>query len=283
MYRRSFMAMAATLPAMVFMPAGAATGPRVVVAGGALTEIAFAIGAGNCLIGADSTSTFPAAADRLPKIGYFRALSTEGILSLGPTLLIATDQAGPPAVISQLKAARLDVRIIPETFDPNAVPDKIRQVAAPLQRSERGELLAMEVTRDLALLRESATPRTRIPAVLFLMSVTDGKLLAAGTGTAADAMIRLSGGKNALSDMTGYKPLSAEAALAAAPDILLLPQHTLQSLGGLTGIQHLPQLQYLAAVRKGRVVAMDLMYLLGLGPRVAQAGQQLAAAFATWT
>jgi len=280
MHRRSFLVLAATLPAMGFAPPGTAATARVVVAGGALTEIAFALGAGDRLIGTDTTSTFPAEADRLPKIGYFRSLSTEGILSLNPTLLIATDQAGPPTVISQLMATRLDVRLIPETFDPSGVPDKVRQVADALQLSKRGELLAAEISRDLHLLRESGAPRARSPAVLFLMSVADGKLLAAGAGTAADAMIRLAGGRNSLSGMTGYKPLSAEAALAAAPDVLLLPQHTLQALGGVAGIQQVPQLQYLHAVRKGRVVAMDLMYLLGLGPRVAKAGRDLAAAIA---
>ena len=82
---------------------------RVVSVGGAITETLYALGAEHLLVGADTTSLYPAAATRLPSVGYARALSAEGVLSLRPTLLLAGAEAGPPAVMRQLAAARVNL------------------------------------------------------------------------------------------------------------------------------------------------------------------------------
>ena len=91
MKRRGLMALglvAAALPAR-------AQAQRVVSVGSALTEIIYALGAEKMLVGVDTTSLYPAAARSLPQVGYMRALSAEGVLSLRPSLVIATTAAGP--------------------------------------------------------------------------------------------------------------------------------------------------------------------------------------------
>ena len=98
----------------------------------------------------------------------------------------------------------------------------------------------------------------------------------AGRDTTADAMIRLAGGQNALTDFEGYKPLSTEALTAAAPDVLLLPDHTLTTLGGETGLARVPGLTLTPAWRNRRIVAMDALLLLGFGPRTGAAVATLA-------
>ena len=89
-------------------------------------------------------------------------------------------------------------------------------------------------------------------------------------------MIRLAGGTNAASGFDGYKPLTAEAAVAAAPQVILVTTSGLESVGGTDGLLDLPGLALTPAGKARRVVAMDDLYLLGFGPRVADAVAALA-------
>lgn len=277
MNRRGFLAAmggAALAPGLV----RAATSQRVVVAGGAITEMVYALGAADSLVGVDTTSLYPAAADKLPKIGYFRQLSAEGILSLNPSLLLVSDQAGPPAALEKLRAVKLQLAVIRETMNVADVPEKMRQVAEALDCRAKGEQLAQALLRDIEALNGAVAKIAQRPRVLFLMSISDGRLLAAGDVTAAETMIRFAGGRNAMVGSNGYKPISAEAAFAADPDVILISDQSLAALGGLDGLRKLPQLSALRATQTGRVVTLDMLFLLGLGPRVARAGRDLAAA-----
>ena len=95
---------------LLFSTAAFADTPkRVVSVGGALTETVYALGAGELLVGSDTTSYYPEAAANSPKVGYQRALSAEGILSLSPDLVIMTDEAGPPPVLAQLNSAGVNM------------------------------------------------------------------------------------------------------------------------------------------------------------------------------
>eukprot|EP01136_Pigoraptor_vietnamica_P034580 Opistho-1_new@98715 len=89
-------AAALALPALA--RAAKAEGPRLVTVSGAITEVVFALGAESMLVGSDTTSVWPEAALRTPKVGYMRQLSAEGLLSLRPSAVIATHEAGPPLV-----------------------------------------------------------------------------------------------------------------------------------------------------------------------------------------
>jgi iron complex transport system substrate-binding protein len=119
----------------------AADAARLVVAGGALTEIVVALGAGSHIVGVDTTSLYPATlAERLPKIGYLRTLSAEGILSLNPSMLVVSDQAGPPGVLDQLRAVKLSLAIVPETRLPTTCRRKslrLRKQSAAGRRAQR--------------------------------------------------------------------------------------------------------------------------------------------------
>ena len=112
--------------------------------------------------------------------------------------------------------------------------------------------------------------------MLFVYARGPSTLLVGGGGTAADAMIRLAGGTNAASGFDGYKPLTAEAAVAAAPQVILVTTSGLESVGGTDGLLDLPGLALTPAGKARRVVAMDDLYLLGFGPRVAGAMAALA-------
>ncbi len=251
---------------------------RLVVAGGALTEIVVALGGAGRLVGVDTTSLYPAkVVEPLPRIGYIRTLSAEGILSLNPSFLLASDQAGPPAVIDQLRAVKLPLALVEETFAADHVPAKVLKVAEALGQDAAGKALAETIAADLASVRAAVSGLAK-PSVLFVLSNTGDRLMAAGQATAAETMIGLAGARNAIQGYTSYKPLSAEAALAADPDILVFPDHVVTALGGRAAIARLPQVSVTRAAAAGRIVSMDSLYLLGLGPRTAHAAHDFATA-----
>lgn len=260
--------------------ASAAEPQRIVAAGAAITETVFALGAGDRLVGVDTTSIYPAATAGLKKIGYLRALAAEGVLSLKPDLVLLSGDAGPPVVLDQLRAAGAAVVVVPESHDAASVVAKIRQVGAAIGRSEAGEQMAEAVASDLAALAEMvaalAPPR---PRAMFLLGVSGGTALqAAGKGTGAAAMLALARADNAILGYFGYKPLGPESAVAVGPEWLLMTRQGVESAGGAEAVLGLPQLKLTPAARTGRLVAFDAAYLLGWGPRTAHAARDLAAA-----
>ncbi len=259
-------------------PLFAADVPRLVTAGGTLTEIVFALGLGGRVVGADTTSTWPPEAKDVEKIGYMRRLSAEGVSSLRPDMVLLAAKAGPQTAIDQLKAAGVDLRMAPDGIGLTSVIPKIRFVGEALDRSEDAEELVARFEADMALLRKILAPIKTKPKVLLMMSVGAGAPMAAGADTAANAMIELAQGENAISGFTGYKPVSGEALIAAAPDVILLPSHVASRAGGAEAVLSRPDLAQTPAGRSSRVVVMDALKLLGFGLRTPEAIAELARA-----
>jgi iron complex transport system substrate-binding protein len=250
---------------------------RIVAVGGELTEIVYALGAEARLVGVDTTSRWPVAAHALPKAGYLRTLSVEGILSLAPTLVLCTTHAGPPVVLSQLREAGVPLLVLPAEPSLAGAEAKNRGVAGALGLEPQGEALVRtlrnRVERALAGIPAGAGPR-----VLFLMGLQHGAPLAAGEGTSAQAMIELAGGTNALQGFSGYRPVSPEALAEAQPEVLLVSEHALGVMGGTEGILGQPGIELTCAGRQRRLIVMDGLYLLGFGPRLGEAVTDLAQA-----
>ncbi|WP_081992746.1 heme/hemin ABC transporter substrate-binding protein [Collimonas arenae] len=276
--------MLAALPVRGATQATASTQPRrVVVAGGAITEIVYALDAGAFLIGADTTSTYPAAAMALPKMGYQRALSAEGVLSLHPDLLLASADAGPPTTLKQIAAAGVRVIRLGERHDVDTVREKITGVASALALPDRGKLLLKNFDDQwqAALASVDKQRQAKPPRVLFILSNSGTQAMVAGQETAADAMIRYAGAVNATTDASGkgfkgYKPLTAESAVASGADILMISSENLAAIGGIERLLNSPGLSLTLAAKTRRVVAdMDTLLLLGFGPRLPLALTQL--------
>jgi iron complex transport system substrate-binding protein len=248
---------------------------RVVSLGGDVTEIAFALGRGDALVAADLTSTYPEVAQRLPRVGYVRALSAEGILALRPDLVIASGDAGPPETLAQIRAAGVPLVQVTKDHSLAGISAKIRAVAEALDASEEGGRLAASFDAE----RAGITPEDgRVIPAVFVMGRADGALVGAGRGTAADAMLSAAGLRNVLADMEGYKPVSGEALLALAPAVIVTGTRTVEASGGLARLVRSTALSPTPAAKSGRVLVFDDMYLLGLGPRAARAARELASA-----
>jgi iron complex transport system substrate-binding protein len=253
---------------------------RIVSIGGALTETLFALGAQAELVGADTTSLFPEAARQLPSVGYARALSAEGVLSLRPTLVVASQEAGPPAVLRQIESARVPLALLDADHRFEGVVARTQRLADLCGRAEAGRALATDMQQRWALAQDQVAQRASAgkpaPRVLFVLSHSMAQVRVSGSGTAADAMLRYAGTVNVLSGVEGYKPLTPEAAIAAAPDVILATEQGLQAAGGIDGLLKAPGLAQTPAGRARRVVAMEALLLLGFGPRLPQAVAALA-------
>jgi len=261
--------------------AAASPAQRIVSIGGAITETVYALGAQAALVGVDTTSLYPAAARALPSVGYARALSAEGVLSLAPTLVVAGDEAGPPNVLRQLEAARVPVQVLGHDDSVEGLVERTIKLAALLGRAEAGRALADTLRRDAQAARDQAARAAAghaPPRVMFILAHSMSQIRVAGQRTAADAMLQLAGARNALTGFEGYKPLNPEAALAAAPDVLLVTDQGLDAAGGIDGLLRAPGLAATPAGRAHRVASLDALLLLGFGPRLPAAITALAQA-----
>lgn len=260
----------------VTLPATADT--RVVSLGGSVTEIVVALGAADRLVARDSTSNFPETITALPDVGYIRALSPEGVLSVQPTLILAEDGAGPPEALEVLQAAGVTLTLMPGDPNPKGVIAKITAVAAALNLPDQGAKLAAEVAAGFDAARAQAATVTTPKKVLFILSLQGGRVMAGGASTEAEGIIALAGGVNAATGFDGYKPMTDEAVLASAPDVILMMDREGDLAIADADVLAQPALAATPAAASGAIVRMDGMLLLGFGPRTPEAARALHAA-----
>ena len=245
----------------------------IVSIGGSVTEIVYALGQEDRLVARDTTSSFPEAAKNLPDVGYMRRLSPEGVLSVSPDLIVAEDGAGPIETIAVLEQASIPFVSIPDEFSREGVVKKIKAVGEALGVADDGYALAADIEAQLIAAEDvvnNIAKEDRL-RVIFILSTGGGRINASGTNTAANGIIEMAGGVNVISDFEGYKQLSDEAVSALAPDVILMMDR-----GGDHGAANeelfaMPALQGTPAVENERVIRMNGLYLLGFGPRTANA------------
>ncbi len=267
--------LALALSVALTAPAVAEDAKRVVTLGGSVTEIAVALGAGGLLVARDSTSNYPAEITTLPDVGYIRALSPEGVLSVSPDLILAEADAGPPAAVDVLTAAGVPFLRMPGDPTPAGVVAKIKAVAGALGRDAEGEALAGSVQAGLTEAEARAAAVTDKKRVLFVLSLQGGRVMAGGEGSSAEGIIALAGGVNAATGFQGYKQMTDEAVLAAAPDLILMMDREGDLAIGNADVMAHPTLSQTPAAQAGNIVRMDGMMLLGFGPRTPDAAKAL--------
>ncbi|RPD45381.1 hemin ABC transporter substrate-binding protein [Hymenobacter sediminis] len=246
--------------------------PRIVSLNGTISEIICALGRQPQLVGVDVTSTYPEALTKLPKVGHNRNISAEGVLALNPTLVVGTTESLKPEVAAQLKAAGITVQLFKQDYSVAGTKQLIKEVAASFGATAQVPAVTAKLDADLAKVKKPAAA----PKVLFIYARGAGTLMVAGQGTSVEKVMQLAGARNAATGFSDFKPLTAEALVAANPDVLLLFDSGLQSLGGKTGLLQIPGVAQTTAGRTGRVVEMDGQLLTGFGPRLGQATTELA-------
>ncbi len=249
---------------------------RLIAIGGSLTEIVYALGEEQRLVGRDQTATYPEAAAALPDVGYARQLAPEGVLSVSPTALLVLEGSGPPEALEVLSQAGVEYQTVPESYSAEGVIAKILAVGEALGIVERAEAYAAEVEAQFDALAEVTATIETPKRVLFILSTEGGKIQASGTGTAADGIIALAGAENAITDYSGYKALTEEAIISAAPDAILMMDRGGDHAATDAELLAHPAIALTPVAENKAIYRLDGSYLLGFGPRTAAAATELA-------
>jgi len=276
---KRFLITALPVAALGLQPASAtdAGSKRIVSVGGAVTEILYALGLQDRIVGVDSTSLYPhEAIATKANVGYMRQLSPEGVLGLAPDLILAIEGSGPASTLDVLRQAKVPLTIIPDRFTEDGLIDKIKIIAREMKVEARGECLASAVAADLTAIKQLRAHIDRKSRIMFVMSLLDGRAMAAGRNTAADEIITMAGGTNAIDGYDGYKTISEEAIVAAKPEVILAMQRGKDSLNADMVFAN-PAFKLTPASATKSFIVMDGLYLLGFGPRTASAAHDLAA------
>lgn len=250
---------------------------RIVSLGPDVTEIIFALGVGDKVVAVDRSTKYPAETASKANVGYRRSLSPEGILTLNTDLIIASEDIGPPETTDVLNQSAVEILYIPVDNSREGLIKKIALISKRLNREPQGELLTRKVVEDFDAATAYADKLSagKQKRVVFFHGLA--RLSGAGSDTAADAFIRYAGGINPLSVYSGYKPVSEEWLVKAEPDVVLMLS---DGNGGPTREDVFSQkaLQETPAAHNQSLVVLEGPYMLGFGPRTAEAVRKLAAA-----
>ncbi|XXN62623.1 heme/hemin ABC transporter substrate-binding protein [Enterobacter ludwigii] len=241
------------------LPAVAAE--RVISIGGDVTQIIYALDAQQDLVARDSTSQHPAQANRLPDVGYMRQLNAEGILALKPTLVLSSELAKPSLVLQQVAQAGVKVVDVTGKNSLDAIPEKIATIGKALHREDEATALIEKVNKQRAQIPQKTLPIK----VLFIMAHGGMRTQAAGAQTGADGAIRSAGLINAMAAVPHYQQLSQEGVVAAAPDLIVVGEDGLRTLGGEEKVWALPGLAMTPAGQHRALLVVDEMALLSFG------------------
>jgi len=274
-------ALCSLLTAGIHTSAVAADPPqRVISLGGSVTEIVYELGKGHALVATDMSSVHPAQATALPQVGYYRNLSLEGLVSMQPDLILASEQAGPPDILQRIRSLGIALETVDDNGTLTGLYSRIRQIAAALKVPEQGDALAETIRTDIEqAIADARTSRSQdepVSAIMLLKRTAQAQ--AAGAGSTADALLALAGLENVMGRQQGYKPVSAEALAALQPELIITTTSSLDALGGKQALLSDPGIRLTPAAKHEQILILDDMLILGLGPRTARAIRTLAQA-----
>lgn len=244
---------------------------KIVSLNGAVTEIVSALGHEKEIVGVDVTSTYPESLKATAKdLGHVRSISIENIMALQPTLILATDKDVSPELLEKLKKSGVKTEVLAQEFTADGSKKLIADVAKILN-NDTSKTLQDKIDADLKNVKPIATA----PKVLFIYARGANMMMVAGTGTPVDRIISLAGGKNAISEFEDFKPLTPEALIKGNPDVILLFDSGIGSLGGPQGVLKIPGVDKTNAGKNKKIIAMDGALLSGFGPRLGEGAAKL--------
>lgn len=244
---------------------------KIVSLNGAVTEIVSALGHEKEIVGVDVTSTYPESLKATAKdLGHVRSISIEAIMALKPTLILATDKDMSPELLEKLKNSGVKTEVFAQEFTADGSKKLIADVAKALN-NDGAKALQDKIDADL----KNVKPIAAAPKVLFIYARGANMMMVAGTSTPVERMIALAGGKNAVTDFEDFKPLTPEALIKGNPDVILLFDSGIGSLGGPQGVLKIPGVNKTNAGKNKKIIAMDGALLSGFGPRVGEGAVKL--------
>mgnify|MGYP001199197260 CR=1 FL=1 len=242
---------------------------RIVSVGGSITEIIYLLKKENNLVAIDVTSVYPENTKKKPNIGYVRNLSTEGILSMSPSLIIGEDDMGPPNVIKQLRNLKLDLKIIEEKQNAKGIIEKIKCIGKILNIEKECDNIIREKINPAVeeLYRIASSNRMEKKKVMLILSMKGSSPVVAGNNTSGDSFIKMLGAQNIYESVKGWKTVSEESIIKYNPEFIIIPQKDLHKNSNINNIRTNPVFMNTIAVKNNNIIIDDGMAILGFGPR----------------
>jgi heme transport system substrate-binding protein len=255
---------------------------RVVAVSKQINEFMYAIGAQDVLVGRDLTSVYPPEILNLTSVGYHRALSAEGIISLRPTLFLTDGNYGPDAVNEQLQKVGIPIL----TIKPGATLDSAQALLITLGKQFHREAAADSVLGkwksdlDDALkdtLQWVGKPRPRVLIIHFGQIANN--YLALKRGSIGDVMLHWAGAENAVDSVGGMMRLTPELIAKAAPDIIIATDVGFDRYGSAEKFAEMPGVSLTPAGKSKKIYRIDETDVMYYGPRTAEAIRRLEGFF----
>lgn len=259
---------------------------RIVTLRASISEVIYYLGLGDNVVGRDESTTFDEAAG-VPNITNGHQIAAEALLSLDPTVVLVDTDTGPPEVIEQLRSVGVPVVVFEPVVRIEDIGAHMVAVAEAVGLHDRGVELAgatQERLDDLDAGSEAVTTKPRV-AFLYLRG-NAGVYLLGGPGSGADAMIAAAGGIDVGTDDglgRAFTPLTNEALVSSAPDIILVTTTGLESVGGVDGLVAMPGVAQTPAGRSRSVVSIEDGVLYSFGVRTPETVDAMARRFAELT
>jgi iron complex transport system substrate-binding protein len=246
---------------------------RIVPLAGNIAEVVFALGLGDRVVARDVSTTFEEA-EHLPLVTRAHDVSAESVLSVRPTLVLADEDTGPPEALDQIRGVGIPVVVFEHPTSVEEVTTHIEAIAAALGVPAAGTRVAADTQAAIDDVRASI-PDGDAPVVAFLYLRGQASVyLLGGPGSGTDSMIAAAGGIDA-GTRSGlhnpFTPMTSEAMVAAAPDVIMLTTTGLESVGGIDGLVGIPGIAQTPAGRDRRVIAVEDGLLFGFGSRTPEA------------
>jgi len=245
---------------------------RIVCLSKQYNEIIFALGAERDLVGVDLSSTYPPEIKKVPTVGYHRALSTEGILSTKPTLIIHDNNVGPDQVMEQMKKLQVPMKVF-DTKGEDIATTKllITEMGAYFHKEKQADSLNKKLDDDMAKAVAAASDLKDKPKVVVIhFGRANNVYLTLTKNTTGGKMIEWAGGEIPVEGERGMMQLSAEIIAKANPDIILLTDFGYDKLGSLDQIKTLPGLAETTAAKNNRIYRVEEHDMVYVGPRTGE-------------
>ena len=255
---------------------------RVVCVSKQINEFVFDIGAENHIVARDLTSIYPPQITKLPSVGYHRALSAEGIISMKPSLVLTDGNVGPSSVLDQVKKVGIPVKTIP----PGNSLDSSEALMHTL-----GETFGVQPSADSVIAqwkagmdsiwqdtaKFAAEGKGKRPRVMFIhFGQIGNNYLALKSGQPADQMLRWAGGVNAIDSVGGMSRVTPELIARAAPDVIIATDVGFDRYGSADKFEQLPGVALTPAGKSKRIYRITEQEIMYFGPRTPATVRKIA-------
>ncbi|WP_057936787.1 heme/hemin ABC transporter substrate-binding protein [Algoriphagus resistens] len=251
---------------------------KIITAGGTITEVVDALGYSDQIIATDITSTYPATMQNLPSIGYRNQIKAEGILALGPDLVLIEEGYLNPAVVDQLQAAQVSIEVFAKPTTVEGTKKLVTELAGFFEEEEKGKEIITAIDKDIATLNDYLESEETKPKAIFLMARGPETVFIAGDKTFASEMFKLAEIEGSATGFDEFAPMTPESLVSMNPEYLVFFESGIQSVGGSEGLASIQGIDQTTAYKEGNIVSLDGQYLSGFGPRVGKAALDLAKA-----